>query len=59
MSFGLMGGAMQAQGHVQLLLNMLVFGQDVQAAIDAARFRHRDGLRVWMDRRSATMCARR
>lgn len=46
MSFGLMGGGMQAQGHVQFLLNMFVFGMDVQQAIDAARFRHLDGLRV-------------
>lgn len=46
MSFGLMGGGMQAQGHVQFLLNHLVFGMDVQQAIDAARFRHLDGLRV-------------
>ncbi len=46
MSFGLMGGGMQAQGHVQFLLNLLVFGMDVQQAIDAARFRHLDGLRV-------------
>ncbi len=45
-SFGLMGGGMQAQGHVQFLLNHLVFGMDVQQAIDAARFRHLDGLRV-------------
>ena len=43
MSFGLMGGAMQAQGHVQFLLNHLVFGMDLQRAIDAARFRHLDG----------------
>ncbi len=46
MSFGLMGGAMQAQGHAQFLLNLLVFGMDVQQAIDAARFRHLDGNRV-------------
>jgi gamma-glutamyltranspeptidase/glutathione hydrolase len=46
MSFGLMGGSMQAQGHVQFLLDHLVFGMDVQLAIDAARFRHLDGLRV-------------
>ena len=46
MSFGVMGGAMQAQGHVQLLLNLLVFGMDVQQAIDAARFRHMDGSQV-------------
>jgi len=46
MSFGLMGGAMQAQGHVQFLLNHLVFGMDLQAAIDAPRFRHIGGLRL-------------
>jgi len=46
MSFGLMGGAMQPQGHVQALLNVLVFGMDLQAANDAARFRHLSGLRV-------------
>jgi len=46
MSFGLMGGGMQAQGHVQFLLNHLVFGMDLQQAIDAARFRHLDGQRV-------------
>jgi gamma-glutamyltranspeptidase/glutathione hydrolase len=46
MSFGLMGGGMQAQGHAQMLLNLLVFGMDIQQAIDAARFRHMDGFRV-------------
>jgi gamma-glutamyltranspeptidase/glutathione hydrolase len=46
MSFGLMGGGMQAQGHVQFLINHLVFGMDLQEAIDAPRFRHLDGLRV-------------
>ena len=49
MSFGLMGGAMQAQGHVQFLLNLLVFGMDVQQAMDAARFRHYDGVRVALE----------
>lgn len=38
--FGVMGGLMQPQGHVQVLLNRLVFGMDVQKAGDAARFRH-------------------
>ncbi|MEO6525265.1 MAG: gamma-glutamyltransferase [Gemmatimonadaceae bacterium] len=46
MSFGLMGGGMQAQGHVQFVLNHLVFGMDLQQAIDAPRFRHLDGQRV-------------
>jgi gamma-glutamyltranspeptidase/glutathione hydrolase len=46
MSFGLMGGAMQAQGHTQFLLNHLLFGMDVQQAMDAGRFRHMDSTRV-------------
>ena len=49
MSFGLMGGGVQAQGHVQFLLNHFVFGMDVQASIDAPRFRHYDGLRVALE----------
>jgi gamma-glutamyltranspeptidase/glutathione hydrolase len=49
MSFGLMGGAMQAQGHAQLLLNLFVFGMDIQQAIDAARFRHMDGMKVSLE----------
>jgi gamma-glutamyltranspeptidase/glutathione hydrolase len=49
MSFGLMGGGVQAQGHVQFLLNYFVFGMDVQAAIDAPRFRHYDGQRVALE----------
>jgi gamma-glutamyltranspeptidase/glutathione hydrolase len=46
MSFGLMGGGMQAQGHAQFLINHLLFGMDLQQSIDAARFRHLEGLRV-------------
>ncbi len=40
MSFGVMGGSMQPQGHVQIILNMLDFGMNLQEAGDAARVRH-------------------
>ncbi len=39
-AFGLMGGAQQAQGHVQVLLNLIDHGANLQAAGDAARFSH-------------------
>ena len=43
LSFGLVGGHMQAQGHVQLVNNLVDFGLDVQSALDFPRFRlHRD-----------------
>lgn len=40
MSFGLMGGDMQPQGHVQVLSNIIDFGMNVQDAGDTARWRH-------------------
>ena len=40
LSFGLMGGAMQPQGHVQIITNIIDFGLNVQEAGDAARWRH-------------------
>jgi gamma-glutamyltranspeptidase/glutathione hydrolase len=42
LSFGVMGGDMQAQGHVQVLLNIIDFGMDVQRAGEQPRFRHFD-----------------
>lgn len=39
MSFGVMGGAMQAQGHLQMVLRTQLWGQDAQAAVDAPRWR--------------------
>jgi gamma-glutamyltranspeptidase/glutathione hydrolase len=40
LSFGVMGGDMQPQGHVQVFLNMVEFGMNVQEAGEAPRFRH-------------------
>jgi len=39
-SFGLMGGAMQPQGHAQIIINMIDFGMNLQEAGDAARINH-------------------
>ena len=46
MSFGVMGGAIQPQGHVQVLVNIFDLGMDLQEAIDAPRFRFMTGKSV-------------
>jgi gamma-glutamyltranspeptidase/glutathione hydrolase len=46
MSFGVMGGPMQAQGHVQMVTRMMVHGQSPQAASDAPRWRFVAGREV-------------
>ena len=46
MSFGVMGGNMQPQGHMQTVVRMLDFGQSPQAACDAPRWRFNEGLAI-------------
>ena len=46
MAFGVMGGLMQAQGHVQMVLRTQLWGQDVQTAANAPRWRFKQGLQV-------------
>lgn len=49
MSFGVMGGAMQAQGNVQLMIRIFEYKQNPQAALDAPRWRISQGLKVFLE----------
>lgn len=49
LTFGVMGGQMQAQGHLQFVCNLVDFNMDVQAALDAPRFRVIEGSRIMLE----------
>jgi gamma-glutamyltranspeptidase/glutathione hydrolase len=48
-SFGVMGGFMQPQGHLQVGVNLVTFGMDPQTALDAPRFNWLDGRRTALE----------
>ena len=49
LSFGVMGGPMQPQGHLQVVLRMKLWGQNAQAASDAPRWQVQEGLKVVLE----------
>lgn len=49
MSFGVMGAHMQAQGHIQMMLRVFVYGQNPQAASDAPRWHLQEDGRVALE----------
>ncbi len=49
MSYGLMGGDMQPQGHTQFLIAHLDKGLNIQEAMDFPRWRHSDGMEVFLE----------
>lgn len=57
MSFGVMGGNMQPQGHVQTLCRMLVASEQPQTACDAPRWKWNQGLEVELEPHTPLHCA--
>jgi len=49
MSFGVMGGPMQPQGHAQMIIRIFEYGQNPQAAVDAPRWRVTQGMKVSLE----------
>jgi len=59
MSFGVMGGGIQPQGHVQVLVNLIDLGMGLQQAIDAPRYRYMTGKDVLLEDEIGTTVIRR
>lgn len=51
--FGVMGGYMQPQGHVQMVMNLVDFGLNPQAALDAPRWQWLGGLQVGIEQNAS------
>ncbi len=54
MAFGVMGGYMQPQGHIQILSNLIDYGMTPQEALDAPRWRYRESGTLGVEERLPT-----